>query len=342
VAAESEAAAVITDLTRRALRREARPGEHRIALVNPSPDPFDGYVTHEPWGAPDPLALLDEQGRPVPCQVVEPRAKVGSLRRLLFRIAIPPGGRRLLRVTGGDAAAGRRSRRAAAAAGPRAMVGGWTISLDVYDDPSDTWSHSCLNRFGGRRLGRFRWPRRWQQVESGPIRAAWRASARFGHSRVWIRAMRIAGDPALHLHLSVVWAESQRRLALRVRAPAKLTCRTDLVSGGPLARPLDGLEYPLGGAMVVGRGKRSMAVVAPEVFSASATPDGLALTLLRSPYAAWHDPYPGAERPDAPVTDQGSHEFDIVLAPGAAMDMAEPARLARQMLMPPVVWDLTG
>jgi len=159
----------------------------------------------------------------------------------------------------------------------------------------------------------------------------------------------------LHLRLSVVWAEVQRLLRLRLAAPGKLDKRIDLVSGGPLPRPLDGEEYPLSGALAVestagqdGPSPTSLApwhavsIVAPEVFSVSADAEGVSLTLLRSPYVAHHDPYPAAKRPDQPVTDQGLHEFDILLAPAAALDLAEPARLARRMLMPPVTWDLTG
>jgi len=343
-AAEAEADAVVTDITRRALRPEARPGEHRVALVNPSPEPFDGIVTHEPWGTPQAFDLLDEDGRPVACQVIEPRAKVGGLRRILFRVTIAARGRRMLRVVGRDGPAMKPPPPAPSGrkADPLAALEGWTLSLDVHDDPSDTWSHGAVSRFRGRRLGQFRWREGWEPVEAGPIRAAWRTLARFGNSRMWIRAMQTEGEPGLRLGLAVVWAEPLRRLVLRLAAPAPLDERADLVSGGPLARPLDGLEYPLGGGLAVAGGGQSLAIVAPEVFSASATPDGVALTLLRSPYMAWHDPFPGAERPDVPVTDQGTHAFDVVLCPGAGTDLAAPARLARQMLMPPVVWDLTG
>jgi alpha-mannosidase len=247
-------------------------------------------------------------------------------------------------------------------------LAGWAATLDVCDDPSDTWSHSWASAFGGKQLGRFEFPGGWETVEAGPIRAAVSACGRFGHSRAWVRAMAFSGSPALHIRLSVVWAEVQRLLRLRLAAPAKLDRRIDLVSGGPLVRAIDAEEYPLNGAIVVGAGATacpqpvapnqrqarntpcrqavapgtSMAAIAPEVFSVSADAQGVSLTLLRSPYVAHHDPYPAANRPDHPLTDQGLHEFDIILSPGAALDLAEPARLVRQMLMPPVTWDLTG
>ena len=357
VAAAAEADRVITETTRRALRAEARPGEHRIVLFNPSPQAFDGYVAHEPYMPPAPCTLVDERGVMVPSQRIETRAKTNENRRLLFKVSIPPRAWRILRVTPAEAA------KAPAAANERRSnagglapdlsrdairLAGWTIALEVCDDPTDTWGHTTGNRFMGPVLGRFEWQDGWTPVESGPIRTAMRSRAALGRSYAWCRAMEIAGEPMLHLRLSVVWAEAQRILRLRLSAPALLASRQDLVSGGPIARPLDGTEFPLGGAILVqsaaGEGPRSgtLAVVAPEVFSVSADPEGISLTLLRSPFAACGDPYPGTERPDYPVTDQGRHEFEIILWPGCPADLAGPSRLAREMLAPPITWDLTG
>jgi hypothetical protein len=96
------------------------------------------------------------------------------------------------------------------------------------------------------------------------------------------------------------------------------------------------------GAAGKGSPGKTLAIIAPEVFSVSADPEGVSLTLIRSPFAAWHDPYPATERPDYPVTDQGRHEFDLILWPGCPADLAGPTRLVRQMLAPPITWDLTG
>ena len=147
----------------------------------------------------------------------------------------------------------------------------------------------------------------------------------------------------LRLHLSVIWAQARQRLCLRIVGPAPLTGRTDLVSGGPLERAIDGREYPLsGGTVVTAKGGSALAVVAPEVFSLSADAGGLSLTLLRSPLLCHHDPLPAEDRPDGPLADQGRHEFDLILAPGPALDPTGVGRLARQMLAGPIVFDLTG
>jgi alpha-mannosidase len=350
-AAEARAEDALTLLTRRASRADAIPGEHRIVLFNPSPEPFDGYLVHEPWGPPDPLRLIDEAGRTIPCQIVEARGKVPWPKRILFRAALPPRARRILKLVRGDPAE--------TVSGTFSLLGNtlpfsldlgvdsirlehWTLTLDVVDDPSDTWSHSWVNRFGGRTLGTLTCRAPWEHVEQGPIRATMRNKAEFGQSRVWIRAAVTDGEGTLRLHLAVVWSQVRQLLRLRLAAPCGIEKRLDLVSGGPLERPLDGLEYPLSGALVVGGPDCSMAIAAPEVFSVAVDRGGASLTLLRSPFSSHHDPQPADERPDHHVTDQGWHEFDLVLKPSVPLDLAEPSRLAREMLMPPIVWDLTG
>ena len=357
-AAEAKAGDLITQLTRRAFRDRAVSGEHRIVVLNPSSDPFDGYVEHRPWlqwSKGDGLALVDETGRALAFQFVRPEAKVDSLTGVLFRVAVPARSFRLLRIqrTAGPLPAGRADLRAHAGGieGPRVRVvdeggeirlGDWRLRLDVYEDPSDTWSHSCVNRFGDTQLGSVEWLAPWEPVETGPVRAMVRRPGRFDHSRIWCRLSATSDEPAVRIQLSVTWAQVRQRLVLDVSGPGRIDRRVDLVSGGPLQRPTDGLEYPLGGGMLVASGASTLGVAAPEVFSASVTAENARLTLLRSPFAAHHDPTPAELWPDYPVTDQGRHDFEIVLAPNGPWDAAALARTARDMLAGPILWDLTG
>ncbi len=357
-AAAGQARDVSVELTRRATRADARPGEHRIVVVNASAEPFDGPIEHEPWQLPwpdlDGRRLIDEAGQALPFQEVAPSCMI-HVRRMLLRLAVSPGERRMLRLVEGENPApqppGPSAGRGGSVrgggidarfVGEAVDVNGWTLRLDVHDDPTDTWTH-CYdkpNRFDGERLGAMAWTG-CEVVEPGPLRAAVRGAARFGDSRAWCRLAVCGGDAALHLRLRVVWAEARRRLALRITPPGgELICREDMVAGGPLARPLDGLEYPLAGALAARTADAALAVAAPLVFSASAGPAGVALTLLRSPYAAHHEPSPASDRPDHPVTDQGWHEFNLWFLPGA--ELAEAARRRDAFLAGPVVWDLTG
>ena len=356
LAAQAGAEDLTTSLCRRASRALAEPGLHKVVVFNPALHDFDGLVAHEAWGAPADGVVLDERGNALPCQTIEPVSKTPWVRRLLFRVAVPAGQWHVLRVAApgtqaappAPAAAALIATSAGLSAGQGRVAPGadglrandWDVRLDVHDDPSDTWSHSCGNRFEAPKLGSFAWGD-WEPVETGPIRAALRGRGASGGSRAWCRVMIDRDSPLIRLRLSVVWAEERRRLVLRLVAPRPLTRRVDLVSGGPVDRALDGREYPLGGGLLVHGPAQSLAVIAPEVFSVSAAADAVSLTLLRSPFLAHHDPYDAALRPDHPVSDQGWHDFDVVLWPGCP-DARAAADMAEDMLAPPIAWDVTG
>jgi len=187
------------------------------------------------------------------------------------------------------------------------------------------------------------WRDVWCPVETGELRVAAHRLAEFSSSRLWCRWMLTADEPAPRLRLRVVWSQARQMLRLRLAAPDEIRRRVDLVSGGPHERAIDGREYPLGGGMVLRTGEGStLAVVAPEVFSVSVRSNEVNLLLLRSPLAAHHDPRPAERNPEQPVTDQGFHEFDLILWPGCPVDPGAAAGMARTMAMPPVTWELTG
>jgi hypothetical protein len=144
----------------------------------------------------------------------------------------------------------------------------------------------------------------------------------------------------VRLKLALVWAQVQQILQLRLQAPGPVARHVDLVAGGPLVRQPDGVERPVNGGLIVETGAGRLGIVAPELFSLSVDRRGASLTLIRSPYICHHDPMPF--RRDQPATDQGQHLIDIDLYPDFEGDSARLANLARQALMPPFVWDLTG
>jgi alpha-mannosidase len=358
VAAESTADRVIGRLTRRAFREQAEPGVHKILVVNPADRPFEGLVYHEPWldfvrgdGA---VEIRDETGNRLRWQRVAGESMVADSWGLLVPLTVSAGGHRVLVLEPAEQAPaaaegslwaepGRLSdgETWAELAGGRATVNGWTLALQIADDPTDTWSHSAGNRHGGGGLEEIDFVREPEVLDNGPLCATLRTRGAVGSSRVWSRWMVCEGLPGLRLRLRVTWGEARRILRLRVDAPERITRRTDLVAGGALSRPVDGLEYPLNGGLRVTTGAGPLGVTAPEVFSVSVDPAGISLTLLRSPYAAHHDPAPADLVPDHPVCDQGEHEFDIVFRPGDVTTEALSLQRDR-LLRPPVVWDLTG
>ena len=352
IAAASEAEDVIVAATRPAFRDQAVPGRHRIIVFNPSEEPFDGYVEFGPWASRAwRHRLTNEAGADVPVQVVDSLARMEGLFRLLWNCRLGPGDRRVFELSSEPPSAAPAQRTDAPVdlgLGGKALttadelhVGPWSLHFEVLADRTDTWSHSAGSRFSGRRLGCFRWRGSWRQAEAGPLRWMLVRQAEFSHSRLWCRLSTSASSEAVRLDVRVTWAEALRMLRLRIAGDEPVIRRTDLVSGGPLPRPADGREYPLGGGIYVEGPTAKLAVAAPDVFSAGVCGGDVNFTLLRSPYAAWHDPTPLDYRDDSPVTDQGSHEFHLLLWP-AGLPVAALARHVRRMSMPPLIWEVTG
>lgn len=374
--AEGRAHEVLVGLTRRATAGRALPDTHQLFVFNPSSRPFHGLAVHEPftefrsWTT---LRLLDENDAVIPIQDVEPASIVWGLRRIAFPLSVEPRGWRVLRVEEEPwsfddpwrpdidrlhklAPIARQpgspelteAALALQAGGCVACVGGWRISLDLHDDPTDTWSHEAGSTFRDAVRNRFVPDAPARIVEDGPLRATWQVGGRLGQSAVWARVSVSAVEPFVTIRLVVNWADPASLLKLRFEAPAAIESRTDLVSGGPLDRPLDGAEYPIGGGLLARSDAGTFAAAAPEAFSGGADQSAFWFTLLRSPFVAHHAPTIVEGREDHPVTDLGRHEFDFVIDTGqagqcwAADPVCRLAELADRMSFPLETFDLVG
>jgi alpha-mannosidase len=368
--AEGRAHDVLVGLTRRAMAGSAQPGKHQLVVFNPSRRPFEGLATHEPFmefRAFTSLCLLDEEGDEIPTQDVEPASIVHGMRRIAFPLSVEAGGWRVLRIEEGAWSADEpwteemhrlqrlhpvarqpadqeltNAARALQTRGYLANIGGWRVSLDVHDDPTDTWSHEAGNAFRGALVGQFQPAGAPCVVENGPLRAAWRSELRHANSKAWCRFAVSTVDRFARVRIVVQWAETARLLRLRLHAPTQIDSRADLVSGGPLGRPLDGAEYPLNGGMLARTSAGCVTVAAPEVFSCGADRSSVWLTLLRSPFVAHHAPRIPEGRPDHPVTDLGWHEFDLVIETADDASVDRLGELADRMSFPLETFDLVG
>jgi alpha-mannosidase len=350
--AASEAQEVTVVATRTAFRADAQPGRHRIIVFNPSPDPFDDYVEFGPWvNRAQQHRLSDGVGSEIPVQIMDSQARLRGCFRLLWRCTIGAKEKQVLELASTPLPADQQPPAAGAPRGAAASIltqgpdelriGDWGLEFQVFEDHTDTWSHSAGKGYSLPRLGRFAWLGSWQQVEGGPLRTMLTRQATFGQSRLYCRLSTYADSPAVHVDLLVTWAQALQMLRMEIAAPQALSRRQDLVSGGILARAVDGFEYPLAGGMCVEGSQGKLAIAAPAVFSASVQDGAVRFTLLRSPSAAWHDPTPLDYRPDCHLTDQGEHEFHFVLWPDG-LDIGDLATQVRQLTMPPIIWDVTG
>ncbi|MFI4973852.1 MAG: hypothetical protein ACHP84_04850 [Caulobacterales bacterium] len=336
----------------------------RIAVFNASERPFDGYAVLAPWTEARwrrHWRLLAEDGSVVRHQPVGQEAATGFPRRVLLRLTVPPGRLRLLRLDRGDPDTPDTASRSGGAptapalserlqfgdvgvsfgeAASVGLPGGIAVAprLEVRDDPTDTWSHGVA-RLGGALAAAPAWgPARL--IDDGPLmRSALRAGT-IGASDLAAEWRVYRGEPLVELLLRVHWRAA--RQVLKLVLPMGLKGRVDGVMGGTLARDLDGRERPLRDFTLLHREDGcAVGVVCPEVFALDAAPDGVRLTLLRSPLMAHHDPARAEDFPRAPHADQGVHEFRFLFAAfeGLTPDWLE--QRAAMLHRPPIAADWT-
>ena len=353
--AKAQAELLTTIVTRRAFRDQTEPGIHKIVVLNPTDYDFQGYVEHEPWlqfRGQTKIELFDEQGGQVQFQKIAADGFIDGLVRLLFKVKVDARSYRILKLveTKGAAIGIKKAVKkqtviklkndgvSAGLSQGAMVVNGWRFGFEIIDDPTDTWTHN-KDCFDGKKLGSFDFQSA-ETAEAGPIRKALRLSSEFDKSRIFCTAGLLKDESALRLNFSVVWAQSRQLLRLIMKAPSKITGRSDVVSGGILNRAIDGREYPLTGGMAVKCLDGEFTVICPDVFSGSVDDSKIALTLIRSPYTAHHDPADPAKCPERAVCDQGSANFELVLS--FDKDIADLAELVNQLNSKPIVWDLTG
>lgn len=335
----------------------------RILALNPSNAPFRGLVAHEPWTDWEEFrgSLIDEAGHPVPFQILPAASVTGRFGRLLWPMEAAAGGLRAFRllpeappaqatdlaVEGTSVAngswrleAGREDclLRIAGPSGADGVFAAEGLSVQVREDLSDTWSHG-LDRYAGRILGRFHLQDS-SVVEAGPLRAALRIRAAYGASRLTLKALLAAGDPGIEVRLRIDWRERHAVAHLSVAFLREIVRRMDGVPGGFASRPHDGTELPVVDALRLDlSGGRRFGIALPDCGAVSGEGSAVALTLLRSPVYAWHDPAKLTQGGEYRYTDQGEHEFRFLLAQDAEEEALRRAALGFHR--PPLCIDWT-
>ncbi len=286
----------------------------RIVLLNASDSDFRGYTEFEPWldwqhWRPD-WRLADEQGTPVPFQVMRCEAAHNVPGRLLFKADIPAGEMRVLRIERGAAPQPSTPgvRPAVSGFGPAALgfgSGTAEVRLDMIEDRTDNWSHG-VDRYPDGPITAAVWNPPFA-VDDGPLMSSWIQTGSIGDSPLRAEWRVYAGEPFVELRLQVHWIEKRRLLKLTVQTP-DCARRIDGIPGGSLERANDGKERPLRDWSLFRSGELHMGIVCPEVYALEANPARARFTLLRSPIATHHDPW-NTPDPREVFTDQGVHEF---------------------------------
>ena len=333
----------------RAIRRENATlepcGVQRLIFDNPSETEFDGLVEFEPWlgylwaGTDRPkVHLTEEDGTPIPVQEVTAEAAL-DMARYVARLRIPGGGRKIVLIhTDGALPEKGGVRVSAEQIGNGKLIarlgGDGVVSLSdgareflaaplravVIDDPSDTWSHGlkCYDTkisetFEAKENGRIVTGR------CGPLSGEVWFSRKVSCGTLKWRVRMSDGENALELRLRLAWNGCRKLVKLLIHPGFVPVSRLDGAPGGVAARICNGEEYPMTDFVsVLSPDGRRFAVASPDVTGVDVQPDGMIrLTLLRSPCYAHHDPFQLPADNDYPVTDQGEHEYRILLLPEA-------------------------
>lgn len=356
------------------LRRKitAMPGDpyQQMVFHNASGTLFDDYVEYEPWVGPyinrwiPNNIVLDETGEPIDFQLLDSESVLFSSRndtvlpRMLYRVQVPPGETRILRIKRISSRPHIPSRVSVVAEAAITNNQGvrcetdriiWCeaegrapctlpIQLDLIRDLTDTWSHG-VDRFDGPVVDVAAWSDP-EIIDRGPLMASLATTGTVGRSSVRAEWRMYADAPYADLTLRIHWQEQFRLLKL-VLPFASTASRTDGVMGSAVVRENNGAERPLRDwTLVTGEGEQKLGVVCPDIYGIDATSERVRLTLLRSPLMAHHEPA-SRKVARANISDQGSHVFHLRFFYGADVSSGLLERHAMMLQRPLIIADST-
>lgn len=367
-----ESKAIAARLSNRSIQSIARqidiPAESSmvpVAVFNPHGWPVSTTVELE-LGYPAPLRGAIElreglDGHVLDVQEVRSAATANGRRRIAFRATVPPLGYGLFTMRPGDAS----SYHLGAADGERLVLDngrvhaeidpatGWLKSLavadgpnllapgvahaQVIDDDTDTWSHGVRSLW--KTVDAFA-VRRVRRLADGPVRQLIRVESAYGDSRLVEEFVLDAESDAVEVRVTVDWRERLKALKLCFPFALPGAVATHEIPYGHLVREQNREEVPShawvdvsganGGVALLNDGKYSFAV--------DGTTEGrsvLAMTAVRSPVYAWHDPRELDEDGVYEYLDQGIQRFTYRLLPhGAGWREAGVVRRAAELNQP--------
>ncbi len=283
------------------------------------------------------IMVLDHVGRRVPCQKIDSSCKLNGRNRVAFRAKVPALGyatyfltaetevdpfvapledlvleNEYLRVefdpaTGGIASIfDRRTEQQILAAHTSAVV--------IDDRDSDTWGHTLVrldNREGAFTATQFK------VMDHGHVRTCLKVRSVYGDSTLTQVYSLYAGEAQIHVDATVNWQEKRR--ALKLEFPVNVLDGQAAVEipFGHLNKKMDGKEEPMQQWADISGTGIGLSVINDSKYSVDFHDNTIALTALRSPVYAHHDPYVLRDDEDYSYIDQGIQHFSYSLIPHA-------------------------
>lgn len=331
------------------------------AVLNTHDVPYRGYIEHEFFAIKDSEIELidDESGSAIPCQVLDQESPTADFRRLLIPLQLKPRQLKILRLAPGTSSEAETDLKST-----RNIISNtyWQVrpgisgielhdlthdritrlSWQVQDDLSDTWSHD-ITTYTGEVLGEFA-RKRTLLDETGPVRATLTWLAKYEQSLMRVRARLYDADPFIELTIDLFWAHQKAVLKMIVDTGQPIAARCDGLPGGYQYRKLDGQEYPMHDWTIIESADATeLGIICPEIFGLDVSADSARLTMLRSPRYALHQmDLPAKDDPaqfPTDFTDQGEHEYRLLIRAGTQLDPTKLQRIAYQLQQPPIHWD---
>jgi alpha-mannosidase len=317
-----------------------------LVVFNPHAWPVRTVVETEFGGLKPTDGLVDETGAAVRFQVTQSYATVSAWRsRIAIAVDLPPLGYRTYRVVPDrDRSTGEGVRATDSAlendhvriafdpsTGRIAELVVRESGMDVIDladpsraravvvdDTSDTWGHRRLAYRDD--IGRFE-TRSVALVESGPARAILRVTSHHGRSELVEDFVLAAGDRALEIRVILDWREQSKLLKLRFPTLIEARQATYEIPYGTIERQANGQEEPgqrwvdVSGLIPGADGPFGLAVLNDGKYGFDVLGGEVAVTAVRSPIYAHHEPAIPASDIRYSYQDQGIQRFTLALLP---------------------------
>jgi alpha-mannosidase len=339
-------------------------GMKPLVVVNPNAFAMTYEVAVEAYLPKEHTVLLDEHGSQIPYQFVQSQAAANGRCRMVFVAELPSLGWKTYRFCIRD----KQKVFSEVSCGEDYAQNKWLrIQFDqetgyitslrkknddteyfseaaavpiVLADASDTWSHGVLryDQYVGAFKGKV------ERIELGAVKAVYRVSSEYGNSRL-IQDFSIYQElDFIMVKSQLYWHEQQKMLKIKFPMKMNYLRASYEIPYGSVSREPNGEEFPMQGFLDLEGANpgldtdiNGLSIVNDGCFSASVTGKIAALTVVRSPAFAHHEPYELEAGKEYRYMDQGYHCFTYALYPhDGCWEENKTVKLARMMSQEPI------
>lgn len=325
---------------------EHEEGMKPIVVFNPHSWDAKINIEHEVGVMKDPYVLYDDKGNQVPYQLVQSQATAGGRFRISFIADLPAMGYRVYKVL-----TQAKSASEVKLTGPTIKASDTSLENDrlrmdfdpktgfinslfdkkvnnelllkparpvVLEDKSDTWSHNVFHF--NKEIGDFK-ATSVRRVEHGPVKSVVRVTSEYGKSTLIQDFVMYRDLDYIDVKVTVDWREHFKMLKLVFPMNFIFTKQTYEIPYGFKEREHNGEEEPgqswidMTGILKEGGTPYGVSLINDAKYSYSIMNKELAITVLRSPIYAHHDPLVPEENGHYTFIDQGIQTFNYRILP---------------------------